>query len=88
MSTTHRPLTPADCELLEFARLRWSPQSIGRKDTAILERFGDMPARHAQRLDALLDHPAALAYDAQTVNRLRSLRDARRAGRSSKQVSA
>ena len=78
---THQPLGPADYELLEFARIQWPSRSGGARDAAILDCFGDTPTRYHQRLDLLLDHPDALAYDPHTVNRLRNLRAARRDAR-------
>lgn len=77
MST--EPLTAADMEVLAFERERFS--STGRKETAILQRFNDTPARYYQCLHAVLAKPEALAYDAPTVTRLQRLRDARRAQR-------
>lgn len=71
-----RPLTPADLEVLEFARIPWTYE--GARCHAILDRFGCSAAIYSQRLNALLDHPAAFAYDPPTVRRLRRLRDARR----------
>lgn len=80
------PLSPADLEVLEFEREMF--KDIGRKADAISERFGLVPSipgrpslRYYQRLDRILDNPAALVYDAQHVNRLLRLRAARRANR-------
>jgi hypothetical protein len=47
------------------------------KDTKIREIFDESPTRFYQRLSVILDDPAALAYDAQLVNRLRRLREVR-----------
>lgn len=77
--TAPQPLTRAQMELLEFERATWA--SAGRRDAALVERFGHSPIRHAQILNRLIDTPAALEYDAQLVNRLRNLRDQRRAAR-------
>lgn len=54
----------------------------GSKATAIVTELGMTPTRYYQRLNAILDDPEALALDAQTVRRLRRLRDARKASRS------
>ena len=51
------------------------------RDTHALERLGMSPVRFAQVVDALLDRPDALAAMPREVNRLRRLRDARRAQR-------
>ncbi|NEC28266.1 DUF3263 domain-containing protein [Streptomyces sp. SID8111] len=53
----------------------------GAKERAIRERLGLAPVRYYQLLNALLDDPRALAHDPVTVNRLRRIRDARRAER-------
>jgi hypothetical protein len=69
-------LSPADLEVLEFERLTWG--SAGRREAAIREWFNCSPTRHAARLKAVLNNPAAQAYDAPHVRRLLRLRDARR----------
>lgn len=71
----HRDLTPADLEVLEFARASW--RYVGARDNAILERFGHLATRYFQRLDALLDHPQAAAYNPTHVRQLLQLRQAR-----------
>jgi hypothetical protein len=53
----------------------------GVKERAIRERLGLAPVRYYQLLNALLDDPRALAHDPVTVNRLRRVREARRAER-------
>lgn len=72
-------LTDNDKAVLEFERLEWTYPAA--KEAAIVERFGCLAVRHYQRVNALLDHPGALAYDAQLVRRLQRLRDARAAQR-------
>lgn len=69
-------LTEADQALLDFERRWW--RQPGAKERAILENFECSPTRYYQRLNALLDEPAALAYDPLLVERLRRLRRARR----------
>lgn len=64
---------------LEFEGLRY--KYAGAKEQAIRHLFGESATRYYQRLGALLDDPLALAHDPQLVNRLRRLRDARRAQR-------
>ncbi|MEV8596489.1 DUF3263 domain-containing protein [Streptomyces sp. NPDC052012] len=53
----------------------------GAKERAIREELGLPPVRYYQLLNALLDDPRALAHDPVTVNRLRRVRDRRRAER-------
>ncbi|GAA3542109.1 hypothetical protein GCM10022295_25150 [Streptomyces osmaniensis] len=53
----------------------------GVKERAIREELGLAPVRYYQLLNALLDDPRALAHDPVTVNRLRRVREARRAER-------
>ncbi|MEV6804043.1 DUF3263 domain-containing protein [Streptomyces sp. NPDC051132] len=53
----------------------------GAKERAIREELGLAPVRYYQLLNALLDDERALAHDPVTVNRLRRLREARRAER-------
>ncbi|MCM3264905.1 MULTISPECIES: DUF3263 domain-containing protein [Streptomyces] len=53
----------------------------GAKERAIREQLGLSPVRYYQLLNALLDDTRALAHDPVTVNRLRRIRDARRAER-------
>ncbi|OKK07274.1 DUF3263 domain-containing protein [Streptomyces sp. CB02400] len=53
----------------------------GVKERAIREELGLAPVRYYQLLNALLDDPRALAHDPVTVNRLRRVRETRRAER-------
>ncbi|MFI8088331.1 DUF3263 domain-containing protein [Streptomyces sp. NPDC086080] len=53
----------------------------GVKERAIREELGLAPVRYYQLLNALLDDPRALAHDPVTVNRLRRVRESRRAER-------
>lgn len=73
------PLPPADLEVLEFEREHFKHHGV--KVAAIRERFGLIESRYYQRLNRILDDPAALVYDAQLVNRLLRLREARRTNR-------
>lgn len=59
-------------EALELERLSW--RLPGTKDEAIRERFDLSPVRYYQRLNVIIETPEALAFDAQTVNRLRRIR--------------
>ncbi|MCF4138986.1 DUF3263 domain-containing protein [Streptomyces sp. Tue 6430] len=53
----------------------------GAKERAIREELDLSPVRYYQLLNALLDDVRALAHDPVTVNRLRRVREARRAER-------
>lgn len=53
----------------------------GAKERAIREELGLVPVRYYQLLNALLDDPRAVECDPVTVNRLRRVRDSRRAER-------
>jgi hypothetical protein len=77
--TSIRPLTFADLEVLEFARLGFP--TIGHKEHAILERFGHSSTRFYQRLNVILEEPAADLYDPELVRRLKRIRDTRKASR-------
>ncbi|NGO42874.1 DUF3263 domain-containing protein [Streptomyces ureilyticus] len=72
-------LTPLERDVLALERRGWA--SPGAKERAIREELGMVPVRYYQLLNALLDAPRALAHDPVTVNRLRRIRDARRAER-------
>lgn len=69
-------LSEQDGEVLALAAQRF--KYPGAKVAAIKERFGVSETVYYQWLNRLLDDPAALAHDPQTVNRLRRLREARR----------
>ena len=62
-------------EILDFERRWW--QRAGAKEQAIREVFWLSPTRYYQLLNAVLDDPAALAYDATTVRRLQRVRASR-----------
>lgn len=72
-------LTEHERQILTFERGRWVHP--GAKDTAILELFGLTAHRYYQELNGLLDRAEALAHDPILVQRLRRLRDSRRARR-------
>jgi hypothetical protein len=61
--------------ILDFERQWW--KHAGAKEQAIRDIFQISPTRYYQLLNALLDDPAALAYDPVTVRRLRRVRSAR-----------
>ncbi|MFF4225910.1 DUF3263 domain-containing protein [Streptomyces abikoensis] len=72
-------LSERDLAVLALERRSWP--GPGAKERAVRERLGITPTRYYQLLNALLDDPRALAHDPVTVNRLRRLRDERRARR-------
>ena len=71
----------ADRERAILALERRGFPGPGVKERAIREELGLAPVRYYQLLNALLDDPRALAHDPVTVNRLRRVREARRAER-------
>lgn len=73
-------LTVKETMTLDLERTWWRYPAV--KDTKVRELFGETPTRYYQRLLALLERPEAAAYDAQTVNRLRRLREKRAQHRS------
>lgn len=75
MTAPTQQLAPGDAEVLAFERERFSKP--GRKPDAILRRFGTSETRYYQRLAAIAQNPAALAYDPETVNRILRQRAAR-----------
>lgn len=70
-------LADEDRAVLRLAGEFW--QSGPAKEQAIRERFGCTPVRFYQRLHALLDDPAAEAFEPVIVHRLRRIRATRRA---------
>jgi hypothetical protein len=74
-------LALAPRELAVLALERRGFPGPGAKERAIREELGLSPVRYYQLLNALLDDERALAADPVTVNRLRRVREARRAER-------
>lgn len=72
-------LTGRDRAVLAVEKRSWP--GPGAKERVIRERLGISPTRYYQLLGALIDDPLALVHDPVTVNRLRRIRDARRASR-------
>ncbi|MFJ8580522.1 DUF3263 domain-containing protein [Micromonospora sp. NPDC093277] len=68
-------LTERDRQILAFEQRWW--RHAGAKEQAIRDTFGLSATRYYQLLNALLDHPAALAAEPVLVGRLRRLRSAR-----------
>lgn len=79
--TTSNPLSDRDRAILEFES--HAPRGQGRKEDAIRAQLDISSVRYHQRLNALLDVPAAMAAYPVLVKRLRRVReqrdDARRA---------
>ncbi|GAA1900686.1 hypothetical protein GCM10009753_32760 [Streptantibioticus ferralitis] len=72
-------LSERERAILAVAGRSWP--TVGAKERAIREQLGISPHLYYQLLNALLDDPRALAHAPATVNRLRRLREARRANR-------
>jgi hypothetical protein len=72
-------LTDLEAQILAFERQRWN--HAGAKASAIRDLFDLSETAYYQRLNLLIDQPAALVSDPQLVNRLRRLRDQRRRAR-------
>ena len=71
-------------EILAFERQWW--RYAGAKEQAIRELFDMSANRYYQILNALIDHPDAMAYDPMLVKRLRRLRSARQRARSARRL--
>lgn len=65
-------LSDTDKKILEFEARWWKYQ--GRKEQAAHAELGLSGTAYYQRLNKLLDDPAALAYSPTVVNRLRRRR--------------
>jgi hypothetical protein len=68
-------LTDRERDVLDFEKQWW--RHAGAKEQAIRDTFDLSPTRYYQLVNALLDRPAALAYDPVLVKRLRRLRASR-----------
>jgi hypothetical protein len=68
-------LTDEDKTVLDLEACRFV--NFGRKEVEIRERLGMTSTRYFQRLNHLIDQPAALAHSPVLVNRLRRLRTLR-----------
>ena len=72
-------LGPRERAVLDFERRRW--KHAGAKEEAIRDELGLSPTGYFQILNALLDDPAALAYNPTLVGGLRRRREARQQSR-------
>lgn len=78
--TNQQELGLVEMRMLDFERTVFAhPVS---KENAVAEQFGMGQTEYFQRLNRLLDEPAAMYYRPQVVARLRRLRDKRRGARS------
>lgn len=64
-------MTDTDRQILNFAGRRW--QNAGAHNDAVVSELGLTPTRYWQRLNRLLDHPAALAEYPALIYRLRRI---------------
>ena len=83
-AATHTALSERDAAMLDFEE-RWFTLEVP-KDQAIMERFGCSATRYYQRLNDLLDDPAALEHKPLLVKRLRRVRAQRQAARSARRL--
>lgn len=77
-------LTDRDRGILAFEQQWW--KYPGAKETAIRETFDMSSTRYYQVLNSLIDRPEALEAEPMLVRRLRRLRVARQALRSSRRL--
>jgi len=68
-------LTERERQIIAFERQWW--KHAGAKEQAIRDLFEVSSTRYYQMVNALLDNPAALAYDPVLIRRLRRLRATR-----------
>lgn len=66
---------PSDLAILDFAGR--APRSLGAREDAIRAELGISPFRYYQKLNSLIDDPAALAARPQLVRRLQRIREQR-----------
>ncbi|WP_328962763.1 DUF3263 domain-containing protein [Streptomyces virginiae] len=77
--TDEGQLTATEAAVLAYEGRTWP--GPGAKERAIREGLGMTPVRYYQLLNALMDDSRALAHAPGTVNRLRRIREGRRARR-------
>ncbi|AFV88742.1 hypothetical protein PACID_09050 [Acidipropionibacterium acidipropionici ATCC 4875] len=75
-------LASSDAALLEMEEDWQLGRITGDKEALIRDRLGISSPRYHQRLNELLDDPAAAAHSPALIGRLRRVRDQRRAARS------
>lgn len=74
-----------DQAILDFERQWW--KYPGAKETAVRQAFDMSSTRCYQMVNAIIDKPAAAAYDPLLVKRLRRLREARARQRTAARLS-
>ncbi len=79
-------LSERDQQVLAFERQWW--KYAGAKEQAIRELFDMSATRYYQVLNALIDSPAALAFDPMLVKRLRRMRSSRQRARTARRLGA
>ncbi len=77
-------LSERDAQILAFERQWW--KYAGAKEQAIRELFDLSATRYYQVLNALIDDPAALAFDPMLIKRLRRMRASRQRARSARRI--
>mgnify|MGYP000883105700 FL=1 len=75
-------LSDSDARLLAFEER--APRSAGAKEEAIRAQLGISPVRYYQRLNLLIDVPAAMSAHPSLTARLRRIRDRRAVERSAR----
>lgn len=78
-SGSQRDLSDNDRAILDFAKT--APRHPGHLVNKVREAFDMGETSYYQKLNRLLDHPAALEYDPATVNRYRRIREQRQSRR-------
>jgi hypothetical protein len=79
-------LTDVERAMLAFERENTWWVHAGRRESAILDRFGISTTLYDRRLHVLIFRPEALEVDPVTVNRLRRRLASRRRGRSIREL--
>jgi hypothetical protein len=79
-------LSERNQQVLAFERQWW--KYAGAKEQAIRELFDMSATRYYQVLNALIDDPAALAFDPMLVKRLRRMRASRQRARTARRLGA
>ena len=77
-------LSERDQQILGLERQWW--KYAGAKEQAIRELFDMSATRYYQVLNALIDTPAALAFDPMLVKRLRRMRASRQRARTARRL--
>lgn len=78
-------LTDEEKAILDFEGGPWW-RYAGAKESAVRDRFGISATRYYQRLNTLIDQPAAQAHAPLLVKRLRRLRSQRQRQRSARRL--